>query len=261
MKEGFSWLWRHDVLRPLAIILGLLNGLGMMAWSTFILFAQENLDLETGLFTGVLGEVAGAFGFESVGAFVFAVLMMAGAVGGILGSLLAPRISAALGSGPSLWVTMLAGAATTAVIGVATRWWIAFLMNVIGIMTAVLWNVITVSLRQTIIPDRLLGRVNSVYRFFGWGMMPIGSILGGLVVWVAGRFADRGTALRWPFFVVAVAYLALLVYAAPRLTTAKLEGAREEGAARRMAADPEAARDALVETGTIGVPPDDLEDA
>ena len=33
----------------------------------------------------------------------------------------------------------------------------------------VLWNVITVSLRQAIIPDHLLGRVNSVYRFFGWG--------------------------------------------------------------------------------------------
>ena len=46
-------------------------------------------------------------------------------------------------------------------------------------LLAVLWKVITVSLRQTIIPDELLGRVNSVYRFFGWGMMPIGALLGG----------------------------------------------------------------------------------
>jgi hypothetical protein len=42
--------------------------------------------------------------------------------------------------------------------------------------SAVLWNVIAVSLRQTIIPDHLLGRVNSVYRFFAWGMTPIGLV-------------------------------------------------------------------------------------
>jgi MFS family permease len=261
IKEGFLWLWRHDVLRPLAIILGLLNGLGMMAWSTFILFAQEDLDLETGLLTGVLGDIGESFGFETVGAFVFAVLMMAGAVGGILGSLLAPRISKALGSGPSLWTTMIAGAATTAVIGLSTRWWIAFLMNVVGVMTAVVWNVITVSLRQTIIPDHLLGRVNSVYRFFGWGMMPIGSILGGVVVWAAGTATDRATALRWPFFVVAASYVVLLVYAAPRLTSAKLDAAREEGRARKAAESGEIdgrdARDALAEGGIGGVPPDD----
>ena len=261
MKEGFQWLWRHDVLRPLAIILGLLNGLGMMAWSTFILFAQEDLDLETGLFSGVLGDVAGAFGFESVGAFVFAVLMMAGAIGGILGSLLAPRISKALGSGPSLWMTMIAGAVTMAVVGMATRWWVAFLMNVVGVMTAIVWNVITVSLRQTIIPDHLLGRVNSVYRFFGWGMMPIGSLLGGVVVWVAGLSTDRGTALRWPFFVVAAAYVLLLAYAAPRLTSARLDGARAEGLARRSAEQDsqDDGRDALAESGVGGVPPDDLD--
>jgi MFS family permease len=150
-----------------------------------------------------------------------------------------------------------------AVIGAATRWWVAFLMNVVGIMTAVVWNVITVSLRQTIIPNRLLGRVNSVYRFFGWGMMPIGSVLGGVIVWIASQSTDRGMALRWPFFVVAVSYVLLLVYAAPRLTTAKLDSARDEGLARRKQEDAEIdaedARDALSESGVASVPPDDLD--
>ena len=93
---------------------------------------------------------------------------------------------------------------------------------------ALLWNVITVSLRQTIIPDELLGRVNSVYRFFAWGMMPIGSLLGGAVVAVATPLVGRSDALRWPFFVVAAAYAVLFVYALPRLTTAKIESARQE---------------------------------
>ena len=43
------------------------------------------------------------------------------------------------------------------------------------------WNVITVSLRQRIVPDHLLGRVNAGYRLLAWGTMPLGAALGGLV--------------------------------------------------------------------------------
>jgi MFS family permease len=266
MKEGFFWLWRHPLLRPMAIVLGVMNGLSMAMFATFVLFAQENLDLETGLFTGVLGSLADALGFGSVGTFVFALLTMGGALGAVLGSLLAPRISKAIGSGPSLYLTMIGQIVVVLVIGVTTRWWIAFLAEAVFSITAILWNIITVSLRQTIIPDHLLGRVNSVYRFFGWGMMPIGAAVGGLVVTVAEQFTDRGVALRVPFFVIAAASVLLLLYAAPRLTTEKMESARAEALARRAVdgapAEPgaEAARDAMSEMGTAHLPPDDLDE-
>jgi MFS family permease len=257
MKEGFLWLWRHDLLRPLAIVLGLLNGLGMMIWSTFILFAQEDLDLETGLFTGVLGSAADFLGFESVGAFIFAVLMMAGALGGVLGSVFAARLSRALGSGPSLYATLLAGTVGPVVIGLASWWWVAFVMQIVMVFFAVLWNVITVSLRQTIIPDHLLGRANSVYRFFGWGMMPIGSFLGGAVVAVGVLFVDREMALRLPFFVVAAAHVPLLAYAAPRLTSARIDGARAAALAERSVTDDDA-REGLAEMDPVaGIPEDE----
>jgi MFS family permease len=212
----------------MAIILGLLNALSMAMFSTFVLFAQEDLDLETGLFTGVLGSLAEALGFETVGTLVFAVLMMGGALGGVIGGLLAPRLTAVLGSGASLSIVMIVGSLGALVIGVTSRWWLAFIMFAAETAGAILWNVITVSLRQTIIPDRLLGRVNSVYRFFGWGMMPLGSALGGLIVAVGTGFVDRAIALRLPFFVAAAAHLLLLGYAAPRLTTSKIEAARAE---------------------------------
>ena len=102
-------------------------------------------------------------------------------------------------------------------------------MFALGTFSAVLWNVITVSLRQAIIPDHLLGRVNSVYRFFGWGMMPIGIFLGGLLVEIVSRVTDRDLGLRAPFLAAAVANLALMLYAVPRLTTAKIEAARAGG--------------------------------
>lgn len=214
-KEGVSWLWAHALLRPMAIILGLMNGLGMLTFATFILFSQE-----------VLG----------VDAFTFALITMVGAVGGITGAVAAPKISKALGSGPSLYVTLLSGAVTPFVIGFASHWLLVGLMFGVFTLTGSLWNVITVSLRQTIIPDHLLGRVNSVYRFFAWGMMPIGLLVGGLMV--AGAEAagvDRTTALRLPWWFTGVAFLVLFFWAAPKLTTRKIEAARTEGVAAKEA--------------------------
>jgi len=50
------------------------------------------------------------------------------------------------------------------------------------------WNVVTVSLRQRIIPAELFGRVNSVYRFLGTGSIALGAIAGGQIAY---RFGIR----------------------------------------------------------------------
>jgi hypothetical protein len=86
--------------------------------------------------------------------------------------------------------------------------------------------VITVSFRQSVIPDELFGRINSVYRFFAWGMIPIGAAIGGLIVVVVDTFATREVALRVPWLVTGVGTLALFAIAGPRLTSAKFASAR-----------------------------------
>ena len=101
----------------------------------------------------------------------------------------------------------------------------------VGTLLGSTWNVITVSLRQTIIPPHLLGRVNSVYRFFAWGMMPIGALMGGLVVLVAGRFVSDEMALRCVFLVDGALHFALFLVGRRVLTTERLESARAEGIA------------------------------
>jgi len=215
IKEGVSWLWRHPLLRPMAIILGLMNGLASVTMATLILYAQEVL---------------------LVDATTFAFLGMAGAVGGVIGSLAAPKIAERLGSGPSLYITLIGGSFTTIMIGLASNWIVVAVLFAAFTVTAVLWNVITVSLRQTIIPDELLGRVNSVYRFFAWGMMPIGLAIGGLMVTVAELAGmDRTMALRLPWFVAGAALFLVFLWAAPRLTTDRIESARAEGVEARSA--------------------------
>jgi len=99
-------------------------------------------------------------------------------------------------------------------------------MFALFMFVAVLWNVITVSLRQTIIPDHLLGRVNSVYRFFAWGMMPVGSMLAGVTIVVAEGFVDREDALRAPWLLAGILHMAVIVYAGPKLTNRTIAAAR-----------------------------------
>jgi MFS family permease len=204
--EGVKWLWRHRLLRTMAIVLGVMNAMSMMALSTYVLFVQEILELE-----------AASFG----------VLLSAGAVGGVVGSVIASRVSQRIGPGSSLFTAIALSSVTLAVTGLTSSAVLVWSMFVVQSFAGVLWNVITVSLRQTIIPDRLLGRVNSVYRFFAWGMMPIGSLLGGAVVAVVEGMVDRPTALRSPFWMAAAIYGLLFVYVLPRLNTARIREATE----------------------------------
>src|SRR5699024_2492552 len=102
--------------------------------------------------------------------------------------------------------------------------------RVLSGVAIVQWNVITVSLRQRIIPDHLLGRVNSVYRFFGWGTISLGTLLGGVLVSAGEPFLGRQWALRAPFLLASVTSLMLFLVALGRLSTAKIEAAQAEGA-------------------------------
>lgn len=206
LKEGFRWLWRHQLLRRFAIALGLLNASSAAAFATVVLFVQEVLGLDA---TG------------------FGLLSSAGAVGGVAGSFLASRLSKRLGSGGNLLVSLVTLGLSSAVIGLTSSAPLAWVMYTIMAFGVVLWNVVTVSLRQAIIPDRLLGRVNSVYRFFGWGTMPIGIFIGGVVVEVVAGFAGRQMGLRAPFFLAAAVTLGLTIYALSHFTTARIEQAKE----------------------------------
>ena len=147
-EGGRALVAGSPLLWPMAIILGFLNAIGMMTAATFVLFGQE-----------VLGTSARTF----------ALLTTGGAIGGIVGSLAAPRVSRAIGAGPSLALTMVGGAVGAAALALTSSWPVAWLAFGIEAGLGSMWNVITVSLRQAIIPDHLLGRVNSVYRFLGLG--------------------------------------------------------------------------------------------
>lgn len=202
MGEGFRWLWNNKVLRTLAILLGGMNMLSALSFVILVLFVQEVL----GLFEG----------------WQFGIVITGMAVGAVLGSLVAERISARLTQGTSLFVAIIGSGLSFIVIGLTSSPVVVWLVGVVSGVFIVLWNVITVSLRQRIIPDHLLGRVNSVYRFFGWGTISLGTLLGGLIVTGGEPILGREWALRMPFLIAGGAHLLLLIVALPRINTVKI---------------------------------------
>lgn len=205
LGEGVRWLMGHSLLRPMAIILGLMNGAGMIALATFVLFAQEVMD---------------------VGPFLFTVIGFGGAIGGLVGGNVAPLVTKRVGPGTALAISIGGLAFVPVLVGLIAWWPVVLVLFGFEAFFGILWNVITVSLRQTIIPEDLLGRVNSVYRFFAWGMIPIGSAIGGAWVWIMERQVDREFALRSTWFVVGAVHVGLFVFGRAKLTTEKIEAAR-----------------------------------
>ena len=209
LAEGFKWLWANPLLRSMAIILGLMNMASSLSGAMFVLFSQDVLNVSPLTFT-IMG-----FGF---------------AVGAIIGGYAAPWMSKTFGSGACLAITLASAAATQLLVGLSSSWPLTAVIFAIGSLLGSTWNVITVSLRQTIIPPHLLGRVNSVYRFFAWGMMPIGAALGGLVVAVGEHFVSHEMALRSVWFVDAGIHSVLFLVGRRVLTTERLEAARAAAA-------------------------------
>jgi MFS family permease len=209
LREGVGWLWRHPLLRPMAVTLGLLNGSAMIGGATLVLFSQE---------------VLGTSSTE------FALLGMGGALGGVAGGYATPRIVARIGPGACLALVLGVGGTTAIITGFVSHWGLAVAFWFVESFVALLWNTITVSLRQRIIPDALLGRVNSVYRFFAWGMMPVGAVVGGLVVTVVTHVASREAGLRATWWVAGAIQVLLLVFARRSLTTARIRAAESAAA-------------------------------
>lgn len=182
LGEGVAFLRNAPLLRALAWLTGLWNLFFQMVMIALILHVQENLGLP-----------AEAYGL----------ILAAGAVGGIAGGLLGERIVRRLGPARAAQWTLLASAHAFAGIALAPGAWTLAAVLAAFEFAGLVWNTVSVSTRQRMIPDHLLGRVNSVYRLLAWGMMPLGLLLSGLIFRAAETMIPREAALLIPFWVAA----------------------------------------------------------
>jgi len=123
----------------------------------------------------------------------FGLFLLSGALGGLLGSVVASRLARRFGLGPVMAAMNLLAGVLVLLTGLFPTPIAAIVFFALGASTTTIWNVLMMSFRQAIIPGRLLGRVHGTWRTLLWGTMPIGSLLGGAlalidltVPWIVG---------------------------------------------------------------------------
>jgi MFS family permease len=192
IAQGLRWLAGHRLLRVVAVLLGIYNFANQMGQAILVLLATQTLHVST---RG------------------YGLLLAASAVGSVVGGLVNPVLTRRLGLLPSLVLPALIDAAAFVGIGLAPSPVVVAALLAVQGFSVTMWNVVTVSLRQRIVPGHLLGRVNSVYRMLGWGLMPLGALAGGFVAHavglrapyiVAGLLCGLSALVALPFLLAAV---------------------------------------------------------
>lgn len=196
IAEGWHWIRRHPTILRLAIMLGLMNAFHMMGATMLVLLSQEVLALS-----------AAGFGL----------LLAAGAAGGVTAGLAGPWIAKRLGGQTCVLLALCLMPLPFLVLALTHNPYLAGAALFAETFAGLLWNIVTVSYRQRRIPEHLLGRVNSIYRFFGWGMMPLGALAGGWLVGLGEDNMTRDAALRLPFIAACVGSSVMALYGLFRL--------------------------------------------
>lgn len=189
VTEGIRWLVAHPGLRMLAVAICVMNIMLGSTLAILVLYVRVRLGL---------------------GAAGYGVLLACSAAGGVIGTVAVKRLVARFGASLLLRAGLLIECATHVSLALTRRPWVAALTLVIFGVHGGVWNVVTVTLRQTAVPEQLLGRVTSVYYTFSMGGFALGSLTGGLLA--------RGLGLTAPFWVAAAA-VAVVAMLAWRLLT------------------------------------------
>jgi MFS family permease len=118
----------------------------------------------------------------------FGLMMSAAAVGALIGAASAGKLMKLVGEGNLVIISAVLYGFTTSCIPFASllpegaRLPFLIVSELFNSVLVLWYNITQVSARQRICPPELLGRMNATIRFFIWGVMPIGSLLGG---WIA----------------------------------------------------------------------------
>ena len=189
LRSGLRWLIDHRLLRTLAAMFTLTN-LGLMfGQGIFVKYAIDELGLDS---------------------FEFGLLLAITAMGAASGGLIAHRIIDMVGLRVAVVVPYLVFGSAQLVIGLATAVWMVGAAGFVLGFAITVWNVVTVTVRQRLIPGDRFGRVNGVYRWLGAGASAVGVAAGGFVAY--------WTNLRAPYLIGGgITLLAAILFARPVL--------------------------------------------
>ncbi len=123
---------------------------------------------------------------------LFGVVLAIQGVGALVGSIAAPAASKKFGRGRALGMNLVIASFMIVLTGIAPNVYVFVVISVVVGFTISVWNILLMSLYQSLIPTHLYGRIHGARRTIVWGLMPIGSVIGGVIA--------RG-GLRLPFII------------------------------------------------------------
>jgi len=159
--EGLRYVISHPVLRNISMMMALVNFVGATVGAQLVFFAKVRLNASN-------SQIGLLFAAEGAGVVVL--------------SLLAGRLRRRWSfSRVALGALALQG---VVIIGISFSRMVIFALPLVALSSGlgILFNINTMSLRQAIVPNHLLGRVISVAGVLAWSAIPLGAILGGVII-------------------------------------------------------------------------------
>ncbi len=163
VQDGAVFVWRDPMLRPMLLTAVAWNIAWFVLQAAYVPYAVRVL----GLGAGVVGVTLGAFG-----------------AGMVVGALLAPRLVRAMPFGRAIQlgpVVSVAAAATMVATLFVPSAWVAGLSFFLFGAGPIVWTITSTTLRQSLTPAAMLGRVGALFLTVNAGARPVGAALGGLV--------------------------------------------------------------------------------
>jgi MFS family permease len=160
MKFGIHYLYNHKVLRRLVVTTSVIGVCYSMGTSTMVLFLVEELNMPKPLF-GVILTIQG--------------------LGAIAGSIVAPKASTKFGRSTMMTFGIFFSSLVLLGQGFSPNLFVFVALATFGAFTISQWNILLMATYQTVIPNELYGRIHGTRRTIVWGMMPFGSLIGGVL--------------------------------------------------------------------------------
>jgi len=172
VKAGIRYIRNSPIVRASLLATATINFFNFIFWALFILYATQALEVRPSLLGLVLG---------------------AASIGGVIGSLIAGRLSRTIGVGPAFAVGCVVFPAPLVLVPLAggAHWRIVSLLfaaeflSGLGVMVL---DITAASIKAALVPDRLRARVSGAYMLVNYGVRPIGALVGGaLGSWIGLR--------------------------------------------------------------------------
>ncbi|MFF9607542.1 MFS transporter [Streptomyces sp. NPDC014684] len=159
--EGLRYVWRDPRVRALSLVSANVNFFGAMQQAVLVIFLIQ----VAGLTEGIAGALLGAAG-----------------IGGMCGAALGHRINTRLGAGEGTIAVMVVGSVLGLLVPLTFRGVgvVFFLVGYVALWSMVItFTAVSISYRQAVCPEGMLGRMTATSRFLTWGVLPLGSAIGG----------------------------------------------------------------------------------